>query len=306
VAVRKALGIAVSLAGLAMPVMAEEVLLFSFFRGNGETGLYLAESKDGLRWSALNGDRALLAPVVGESKLMRDPSIARGPDGVFHMVWTTSWQGNTLGHASSPDLKRWLPQKTIPCLANALNCWAPEVFFDAATKDFVVVWASTVPGKFPETLGRGSKDYNHRLYVTRTKDFTNFTPARLFYEPGFQVIDGALFRTAGKYWMVAKNETEKPPGKYLFLTSAASLEGPWAAPSASISGPQWAEGASPIRIGPYWYVYFDKYRDKKYGAVRSRDLKAWEDVTDSVVMPSGVRHGTAFRAPESVARALRR
>jgi hypothetical protein len=180
------------------------------------------------------------------------------------------------------------------------------VFYDASTKDFVVVWASTVKGRFPETLGMGSKDYNHRLYFVRTRDFVTFTPAKLFYDPGFQVIDGALFRHGGKYWMVAKNETERPvAAKYLFLTSAASLDGPWAAPSGSISGAQWAEGASPVKVGAYWYVYFDKYRDKKYGAVRSKNLTVWEDVTDRVVMPAGVRHGTVFRAPEEIVKGLR-
>jgi len=284
---------------------AKDVLVFSFFRGNGETGLYLAESKDGLKWTPLHGDQALVAPVVGESKLMRDPSIVQGPDGTFHMVWTTSWQGRTLGYAKSRDLKTWSAQRTIPCLPEAVNCWAPEAFYDEATKEFVVVWASTVAGRFPETLGKGSRDYNHRLYAVRTRDFVGFTPAKLFYEPGFQVIDGALFRRGKRYWMVVKNETEMPPAKHLFLTSASSLDGPWTAPSASISGPQWAEGASPIRIGSYWFVYFDKYRDKKYGAVRSKDLKSWEDVTDSIVMPAGVRHGTVFRAPERVVKGLR-
>src|SRR5688572_16993225 len=68
---------------------ADDVLVFSFFRNNGEDGLYLATSEDGLNWKALNGDRPLLKPEVGESRLMRDPSITRGPDGTFHMVWTT-------------------------------------------------------------------------------------------------------------------------------------------------------------------------------------------------------------------------
>lgn len=291
---------------LAVSAWAGDVLLFSFFRGNGETGFYLAESKDGLRWTALNGDKPLLAPEVGESKLMRDPSIVRGPDGTFHVVWTTSWQGTTLGYASSRDLKHWTAQRTLPCLADAVNCWAPEAFYDAASKEFMVVWASTIPGKFPETSGKGSKDYNHRLYAMRTRDFTTFTPAKLFYEPGFQVIDGALFRAEGKYWMVVKNETEKPAAKNLFLTSSPSLDGPWSVPSEPISGPQWAEGASPVKIGSYWYVYFDKYRDKKYGAVRAKSLTGpWEDVTERIVMPDGVRHGTVFRANARVVRGLR-
>lgn len=290
---------------IGLPTLAADVLVFSFFRNNGETGLYLAESADGLKWTALNGDQPLLAPTVGESKLMRDPSIVRGPNGVFHMVWTTSWNGRTLGYASSRDLKTWSAQKTIPCLAEASNCWAPEVFYDGEKKDFVIVWASTVPGKFPETLGKGSKDYNHRLYVIRTKNFTKFSEPKLFYDPGFQVIDGALFRTGGRYWMVAKNETEKPAAKYLFLTSSSSLDGPWEPPTGPISGPQWAEGPSPVKIGDWWYIYFDKYRDHKYGAIRSKDLQDWADVTEQISLPKGIRHGTVFRAPEGVVKGLR-
>jgi hypothetical protein len=47
--------------------------------------------------------------------------------------------------------------------------------------------ASTVPGKFPETLGKGSKDYNHRLYAARTGDFIGFSPAKLKCGP---LLDG--------------------------------------------------------------------------------------------------------------------
>ncbi len=86
---------------------SDTVYLFSFFRGNGETGLYLAASEDGLHWTALNNDRPLLKPEVGETQLMRDPAICMGPDGRFHMVWTTSWRGVTIGYAHSEDLIRW-------------------------------------------------------------------------------------------------------------------------------------------------------------------------------------------------------
>ena len=30
---------------------------------------------------------------------MRDPALLRRPDGSFHLVWTTSWVGHTIGHA---------------------------------------------------------------------------------------------------------------------------------------------------------------------------------------------------------------
>ena len=64
--------------------------VFSYFTNNGEDGLHLLSSTDGLQWTPLNGGRSFLYPAVG-SRLMRDPSITRGPDGMFHLVWTTGW-----------------------------------------------------------------------------------------------------------------------------------------------------------------------------------------------------------------------
>ena len=62
--------------------------LFSFFREpNGQAGLQLAASTNGLTWTEIkapNG-KSFIEPQVG-GKLMRDPSLALGPDGTFHMV----------------------------------------------------------------------------------------------------------------------------------------------------------------------------------------------------------------------------
>ena len=72
---------------------------------NKAAGLFLTTSKDGLKWTELkapNG-KSFLEPQVG-GKLMRDPSLQRGPDGVFHLVWTTSWgRPPVFGNASSTD-----------------------------------------------------------------------------------------------------------------------------------------------------------------------------------------------------------
>jgi hypothetical protein len=42
-------------------------------------------------------------------------------------------------------------------------------------------------------------------------------------------------------------------------------------------------------------VYYDKYRDKKYGAVASSDLKTWHDISDKISFPAETRHGTVFK-----------
>jgi hypothetical protein len=50
-----------------------------------------------------------------------------------------------------------------------------------------------------------------------------------------------------------------------------------------------------MKIGDQWIVYFDKYTEHKYGAVVSTDLVNWKDVSDSIQMPPGIRHGTVLK-----------
>ena len=93
-------------------VLADNVYLFSYFKGNGEDGLHLAYSHDGLKWQALKNDKSFLTPNIGKDKLMRDPSICQGPDGTYHMVWTSGWWDRIIGYASSKDLVNWSEQKS--------------------------------------------------------------------------------------------------------------------------------------------------------------------------------------------------
>src|SRR5665647_2744443 len=79
----------------------EQVYLFSYFTDNGQDGLHLAYSHDGLKWEALKEGKSMVAPTVGNDKLMRDPFILQGKDGLFHMVWTSSWKEKQIGYASS-------------------------------------------------------------------------------------------------------------------------------------------------------------------------------------------------------------
>lgn len=86
----------------------DQVFLFAYFEHatKHEPGLRLATSEDGLRYTPLQGGRRFLVPEVGESKLMRDPFLFRGKGrgAPWHLLWTTAWEGVTIGHATSPDL----------------------------------------------------------------------------------------------------------------------------------------------------------------------------------------------------------
>lgn len=264
------------------------VYLFSYFTDNGEDGLHFASSTDGLKWAAVNGGRSFLQPAVG-SKLMRDPSITRGPDGQFHMVWTTGWWDKGIGVAHSRDLVEWSPQEFVPVMAHmpdAQNCWAPEIFFDEDNARYLIVWATTMVRE---------PDMEHRLYYVETKDFGSYSTAKVFYDDGFSVIDGFIVRPApDRFVLVLKDERELPePTKHLRVAEATRADGPYGPASAPISI-DWVEGPSVLRRGDCWITYYDEYTRQKYGAIESVDLKTWRPVR-GLVFPDGTRHGTAFQ-----------
>lgn len=286
----------------------KEVYMFSYFKGNGEDGLHLAYSKDGYKWKSLNNDKSFLTPEVGKDKLMRDPCIIKGGDGLYHMVWTVSWTDKGIGYANSKDLINWSEQQFIPVMEyekGTRNTWAPEITYDEASKEYMIYWASTIIGAFPETQSKEDNGYNHRMYYTTTKDFKAFSDTKLLYEPGFNVIDATIQKQEDKFIMFLKDETKEPVRKNLKIAFADKLTGPYTKASVPITGNYWAEGPTAINIDGSWVVYFDKYRDHKYGAVKSKDLENWEDISDEIEFPSGTRHGSIFKVSTSLFYKLR-
>lgn len=298
------------LLGLTHAALAEQYYIFTSFRGNGEDGLHLALSTDGYHWQALNGDKSLLKPEIGGYKLMRDPCVAQGPDGLFHMVWTSGWttdKGQVIGYAESKDLIHWSPQRAIQLMPDepkVRNLWAPEVFYDRHAGHWLVFWSSTIPGRFPQTDETGDSGYNHRIYALTTPDFQTFSKARLFFDPGFNVIDATMLQAGGKFYLFFKDERKNPVKKNLRYAVADKPDGPFGPPSQPFTG-DWVEGPSAIKINGWYIVYYDHYASPHYyGAVRSRDLKHWQDCSKEMTFPRGQRHGTVIHVSPDVAKAL--
>lgn len=299
---------------LLLPFLAaaqKEAYLFSYFVKNGEDGLHFAYSTDGLTWQALKGGGSFLKPTIGKDKLMRDPCIYQDKNGVYQMVWTSGWWDKIIGYASSKDLVNWSEQKAIPTMEHeptARNSWAPEVSYDEKRKLFLIFWATTIPGRHSDVANsEKEKGLNHRMYYITTPDFKTFSETKMFFNPDFSVIDATIFKWKKEHYLFVKNENPKPAEKNIRITQAKNALGPYPTQvSAPITGDYWAEGPTAIEIGEYVYVYFDKYTQHKYGAVRSKDLKTWEDVSDQVKFPEGIRHGTVFKVSPTMLKSLQR
>lgn len=295
--------ILISLLLSACAAPEKEMYLFSFFQDNGADGLHLAWSEDALTWTALKNNESFLTPTAGTDKLMRDPCIIEGGDGKFHMVWTVSWNEQGIGYASSEDLIHWSEQRYIPVMEHepeARNCWAPELFYDAATSQYMIYWATTIPGRYPETDSSGDNGYNHRMYYVTTTDFETFSPTQLLYDHGFNVIDATIQQVGEEYLMFLKNEIKHPVAeKNIRTATSKSLTGPYSAASEPITG-DWVEGPTAVQTEQGWVVYFDQYTAHKMGAVQSSDFENWTDISDQIHFPDGTRHGSVFKVKQSV------
>src|SRR5215831_11812135 len=177
-----------------MASCSQKAWLFTSFHEPANAGLRMLYSYDGYHWKDL--DTVLLKPEVGNQQVMRDPSMVLGPDGLFHLVWTSSWRGDKgFGYAESKDLIHWSKEQFIPVMekeAGTVNVWAPEIFYDDESKQYIIVWASCIPGRFEKGMEEDSN--NHRLYAVTTKDCKTFSDTWLFFDPHFSVIDATIVK----------------------------------------------------------------------------------------------------------------
>ena len=204
------------------------------------------------------------------------------------------------GYSSSKDLVNWTEQRRIPAMdsvASTQNLWAPELFYDDEKEQFLIVYASCVVDAGFD-VGIEDEKNNHRLYYVTTKDFETFSEPKLFYDPGFSCIDAVIVKRAPKdYVMVVKDNTR--PNRNIKVAFAESPEGPWSAASEPFTE-SFTEGPSVVKIGDDYYIYYDTYRKFIYSAHRTNVFKTFTEVTDSVTVPAGHKHGTILRAPRAV------
>jgi hypothetical protein len=290
---------------IAVVVLAScnsKMYLFTSFHEPANEGLRLLYSKDGYHWKTM--DSIYLKPMIGKDKIMRDPSMIQGPDGTFHLVWTTEWKGgNGFGYASSKNLIDWTEQQYIPVMQKeptVANVWAPELFYDDVAEQYIIIWASTIPFRFEK--GAEAEDNNHRMYYTTTKDFKTFTDTKLFLDPKFSVIDAVIVKQkTNDYVLVLKDNTR--PERDIKVAFANNPLGPW----TDISKPfteKFTEGPAVAKVKDGYLIYYDVYQKKRYGASFTKDFKAFVSADSLISVPDGHKHGTVLKVNKKYLRTL--
>ena len=282
--------------------------LFAYFtdKNANKNGLHLAWSNDGYKWNKIGDEYSFLKSDYGsqdQEKRMRDPFLMKGADGLWHCIWTINWNINLIGHSTSSDLIHWTPQQTIPVMGDleAKNCWAPEMIYDEKNQQYIIFWSSTIRVNGEWKVEPGYK-YDNRIYCTTTKDFKTFTPAKLFFDPGHNVIDATIKKVGRKYYVVYKDERELPtPQKTLLLAVSENAEGPYTKISDKAFTKNWVEGPAINALADNSFlVYMDSYKDHRYEAMRTTDFKSWEDISEKVSFPEGAKHGSVVTVPIDV------
>jgi len=276
--------------------------LFTSFHEPADQGLRMLYSYNGYYWNDL--DTVLLKPEVGNQKVMRDPSMVQGPDGTFHLVWTSSWRGDKgFGYASSKDLINWSEERFIPVMEHeptTVNVWAPELFYDDEAKQYIIIWASCIPGRFERGIEEDSN--NHRMYYAITKDFKTFSDTKLFLDPGFSVIDAVIIKRAkNDYVLVLKDNTR--PERDIKVAFSSSPLGPWQNVSKAFTD-NFTEGPSVIKVKNRWMIYYDSYRKKIYETSVTWDFIHFENISASTIVPEGHKHGTIVRVKKKFVKRL--
>lgn len=260
--------------------------------------LYYSISRDGLHWTLLNNGQRIEPNYLGH------PDITRGHDGRYYMIGVGR-EEPTAGVWASEDLVEWEwtrdldPQMFDEPALDPDPPWhgAPKIFYDRATKQYLITWHASFKPKLPEK-GENFWSGMRTWYVT-SKDLTRFTePKRLFEFEEPATIDVIVRREGDTYYAIIKDELypsfDWPTGKTIRICTSENLTGPWSAPSDPVS-PNFREAPAviPRPDGRGWYMYYEQYPALSYDVSTAPSLAGpWHGVfAPKTSVPEGARHG---------------
>ncbi|AND17895.1 family 43 glycosylhydrolase [Rathayibacter tritici] len=212
--------------------------LWTHFASTDYEKIYFGSSTDGLHWSKLNNDKAVLANLAGTLGV-RDPHLVRSPTGDEYWILGTDLHAEgTAGGGSwdqvnasqklvvwrSTDLVNWSDQSLVFAGSpNAGNVWAPEAMWDETTGQYYVYWSGR------DKTQVGTDDWALRVYVSTTRDFVTFSTPTVWLDEnsptnnadGPNIIDTTIAKEGGTYYRFSTSDWRT------VVDTATSLAGPW-------------------------------------------------------------------------------
>ncbi|WP_419889656.1 AbfB domain-containing protein [Paenibacillus xylanexedens] len=263
---------------------ATSVYTISAFTNTSESNMYIYESYNATHYGLLKGP-AYTPPA----DLIRDPSIMKHTDGLYYVVYTTNWSGNTIGIASSPDKVNWtfVRNITLSTPTTIAHTWAPEWFKDSNGSLNIIV--SLSPGNYQNFKPYVLTASNSNLTSTSWSGPTELAGIAPNY------IDTFIVKTGSTYHAFTKNETTK----YIEYATSTSLTGPYTFKGTGdwAGWGSWVEGPALVQLdNGSWRIYFDGYATQKYYYSDSADnFQTWGAKQEIAGLTGLVRHMTVLK-----------
>jgi alpha-L-arabinofuranosidase len=173
----------------------DSVYLFSYgtTKNGGKNGLHFSWSRDKDKWHPIGNEYGFVKSDYGRwgsEKRMHTPFVFRGPDGVWHGVWSLNDRELVFAHSASPDLVYW-GRQSYPFVQAGKNVLRPVVQYDTRNAAYAITYADAA-GKHYRVITKDFKAYSPAVEVPASQYQNNSLTVSL---PGGEAT-GQLHRVA--------------------------------------------------------------------------------------------------------------
>ena len=189
--------------------------LMSYFKQE-PNGMCLNYSFDGINWEMLNNADTVVQATEGTT-WVRDPFLLRNKEGDFTVIATQGWDTPSVYLWDSYDLTGYTNPRLVKVAEagtvglTGARAWAPEASYDPIKDIYYMYWSDPYARN-----NLGATFYNS------SKDMKTFSGPDVYFDPNLQMIDAALIKHDGEYFMAFKGEDSS--SKSIMMARSKSLD----------------------------------------------------------------------------------
>ncbi len=202
----------------------------------------------------------------------------------------TDWayQSRHLHVWDSADLRGFTGYRLLKVHSLATHAWAPEAVWDPARGQYAIVYSAV------------NASGHNVLMVSYTTDFRTATDGVVFFDPGYDAIDGSFVTVGGVHYMYYKNNTNST-----LLGTRSGTAGPnsWSVYTGAISPGRGVEAPQIVKSNTAntWWMWGDTWSPNgRFFAWQTADVASgsWTPLNDrAYTQPLNSKHPASRRSP---------